>query len=87
MTMPDTFTDALDLAHFDRPDAGKLVPPAPMTHRPRILLLYGSLRARSYSRLLVEEAARLLEAMGAETRIFDPRDLPLPDSVAADHPK
>lgn len=87
MTMPDTFTDALDLAHFDRPDAGKLVPPAPMTHKPRILLLYGSLRARSYSRLLVEEAARLLEAMGAETRIFDPRDLPLPDSVAADHPK
>lgn len=54
---------------------------------PRILLLYGSLRERSYSRLAVEEAARLLRFFGAETRIFDPSDLPLPDQVAADdHP-
>lgn len=83
----DDFTEALDLAHFDRPNADKLAPAAPMTHPPRILLLYGSLRARSYSRLLVEEAARLLTAMGAETRIFDPSGLPLPDAVPADHPK
>lgn len=54
---------------------------------PRILLLYGSLRERSYSRLAVEEAARLLRFFGAETRIFDPADLPLPDQVAGDdHP-
>lgn len=54
---------------------------------PRILLLYGSLRERSYSRLAVEEAARLLRFFGAETRIFDPSDLPLPDQVGADeHP-
>ena len=54
---------------------------------PRILLLYGSLRERSYSRLCVEEAARLLRLMGCETRIFDPRDLPLTDLHAADdHP-
>jgi arsenic resistance protein ArsH len=54
---------------------------------PRILLLYGSLRERSYSRLAVEEAARLLRLFGAETRIFDPADLPLPDQVAGDdHP-
>lgn len=46
---------------------------------PRILLLYGSLRERSYSRLAVEEAARLLQWFGCETRIFDPSDLPLPD--------
>jgi arsenic resistance protein ArsH len=52
--------------------------------RPRILLLYGSLRERSFSRLAVEEAARLLEFFGAETRIYNPRDLPLPDHVAAD---
>ena len=53
----------------------------------RILLLYGSLRERSYSRLAVEEAARLLRFFGAETRIFDPADLPLPDQVKADdHP-
>ncbi|WP_327753648.1 arsenical resistance protein ArsH [Sphingobium sp. SJ10-10] len=56
-------------------------------HPPRILLLYGSLRERSFSRLAVEEAARLLEYFGAETRIFDPSDLPLPDQVKGDdHP-
>ncbi|QFR34727.1 arsenical resistance protein ArsH [Ancylobacter sp. TS-1] len=87
MSTFDDFTDALDPGHFDRPELDKLAPAAPMTHPPRILLLYGSLRARSYSRLLVEEAARLLTAMGAETRIFDPSGLPLPDSVPADHPK
>lgn len=55
--------------------------------RPRILLLYGSLREQSYSRLAVEEAARLLQFFGAETRIFDPSDLPFPDQVAGDdHP-
>ncbi|MCP9223892.1 arsenical resistance protein ArsH [Erythrobacter sp. LQ02-29] len=54
---------------------------------PRILLLYGSLRERSFSRLAVEEAARLLRLFGAETRIFDPSTLPLPDQVAGDdHP-
>jgi arsenical resistance protein ArsH len=54
---------------------------------PRFLLLYGSLRERSYSRLCVEEAARLLQLFGAETRIFDPSDLPLPDQVTGDdHP-
>lgn len=54
---------------------------------PRILLLYGSLRERSYSRGVVEETARLLQHFGCETRIFDPSDLPLPDQVAGDdHP-
>lgn len=56
-------------------------------HPPRILLLYGSLRQRSYSRLVAEEAGRLLKQFGAEPRFFDPTDLPLPDSVSADHPK
>jgi arsenic resistance protein ArsH len=51
---------------------------------PRILLLYGSLRERSFSRFAVEEAARLLRFFGAETRIFDPADLPLPDQVKGD---
>jgi arsenic resistance protein ArsH len=54
---------------------------------PRILLLYGSLRTRSFSRLAVEEAARLLQLFGAETRIFDPFDLPFPDQINGDdHP-
>jgi arsenic resistance protein ArsH len=59
----------------------------PLDPAPRILLLYGSLRERSYSRLVVEETARLLRLFGCETRIFDPSDLPLPDQVADDdHP-
>lgn len=54
---------------------------------PRILLLYGSLRERSYSRLVVEEAARILQFFGCETRIFNPFDLPLPDQIESDdHP-
>jgi arsenic resistance protein ArsH len=57
------------------------------SHPPRILLLYGSLRDRSFSRLAVEEAARLLEAMGAETRIFNPRGLPLANAEDASTPK
>lgn len=72
---------------FSTPTAEKLIPNQRSAHRPRILLLYGSLRERSFSRLAVEEAARLLEAMGADTRIFSPRDLPLPDSEEASHPK
>ena len=59
----------------------------PAGHAPRILLLYGSLRPRAFSRLAVEEAARLLQFFGAETRIFDPSDLPLPDQIENDnHP-
>jgi arsenic resistance protein ArsH len=59
----------------------------PSQHKPRILFLYGSLRARSYSRLLAEEAARIITELGAEVRFFNPADLPLVDSVPADHPK
>ena len=56
-------------------------------HPPRILLLYGSLRPQSYSRKLALEAERLLRYLGAETRVFDPHDLPMLDSVGKDHPK
>jgi arsenic resistance protein ArsH len=76
----------LDVDHIDVPDLGKLGP-ATSTHRPRILLLYGSLRERSYSRFLTLEAARLLERFGAEARIFDPRGLPMPDSTGPEHSK
>ncbi len=68
-------------------DLQRLEPVTRNTHPPRILLLYGSLRARSYSRLLVEEAGRVLNVLGAETKIFDPRDLPVADATGADHPK
>lgn len=56
-------------------------------HKPRILLLYGSLRERSYSRLVIEESARLLVALGAEVRIFNPQGLPQPDNAEDNHPK
>lgn len=75
---------ALDPAYLLSAPATGLGPTDPP---PRILLLYGSLRERSYSRLCVEEAARLLRLMGCETRIFDPRDLPLTDQhIDDDHP-
>jgi arsenical resistance protein ArsH len=56
-------------------------------HPPRILFLYGSLRERSYSRLLAEEAARIIQSLGAEVRFFDPRELPIYGSVPETHPK
>lgn len=73
----------LDLSLFDSPPAAT----RRSDHKPRILLLYGSTRERSFSRLLVEEAARLLEHFGAETRVFDPSGLPLPDDAPVEHPK
>ncbi|MGD1875763.1 MAG: arsenical resistance protein ArsH [Mastigocoleus sp.] len=57
------------------------------SHKPRILFLYGSLRERSYSRLLAEEAARIITEFGAEVKFFDPRELPIRDSVPETHPK
>lgn len=70
---------------LDIPDPRKLEPAKTSTHPPRILLLYGSLRATSYSRLLTLEAERILKRLGAETRVFDPHELPIADSVPADH--
>lgn len=72
---------------FDAPDfTGKPLSETP-GHAPRILMLYGSVRERSYSRLATEEGARLLTAMGAEVRIFNPSGLPLPDGVVSENGK
>jgi arsenic resistance protein ArsH len=79
--LPNIDPDLLDL-----PSQEQLTKPT-AAHKPRILLLYGSNRGRSYSRLLTEEAARLLEQFGAEARIFNPGGLPLPDDAPEDHPK
>lgn len=85
-SLPDPdFLPALDKDFaLQRPASGLALEQG---HPPRILLLYGSLRERSYSRLAIEEAARLLRFFGAEPRIFDPSDLPFPDQIAGDeHP-
>lgn len=73
--------------HLQAIDTERLFPKDRSTHAPRILLLYGSLRKTSYSRLMTEEAARVLRALGAETRSFDPTGLPQPDTEDAEHPK
>jgi arsenic resistance protein ArsH len=83
--LPDLPNVDADL--FERPTADRLGPVATSTHPPRILLLYGSVRTRSFSRLLTFEAQRLLDALGAETRIYDPSGLPLPDGHPENHPK
>jgi arsenic resistance protein ArsH len=77
----------ISAAYLDAPTLDKLTPARSATHAPRILLLYGSLRERSYSRLLTLEAERILKHFGAETRVFDPHGLPMVDSCAPDHPK
>jgi arsenic resistance protein ArsH len=77
----------LDASSFQAPTQQALQAGPASAHAPRILMLYGSLRERSYSQLLTLEAARLLRGMGAEVRIYDPAGLPQPDAAPADHPK
>ena len=77
----------LDGSFFKFPEQALLSPKQVSTHPPRILMLYGSLRERSYSKLLTLESARLLEAMGAEVKVFDPLGLPQPDAAPDTHPK
>lgn len=80
-------TPSLDEESFLPIDTARLFGSRHADHPPRILLLYGSLRKRSFSRLLCEEAARILRRLGAETRIYNPSGLPLPDDAEANHSK
>ncbi|KPH79395.1 arsenical resistance protein ArsH [Bosea vaviloviae] len=75
------------VAQLEPIDVAALAGPDAPAHPPRMLVLYGSIRERSYSRLASEEAGRLLRRFGCEVRTFDPRDLPLPDGAEPDHPK
>lgn len=77
----------IDLELFKKPDLALLQASLTPNHPPKILLLYGSLRKRSFSRLLAEEAERLLKALGCETRFFNPAGLPQVDDAPDDHPK
>lgn len=85
---PDHTKDlpAADLDHLRLPDLEALRRPF-SSHKPRILILYGSVRQVSFSRLLAMEAKRLLEHFGAEVKVFDPSGLPLPDDAPVSHPK
>ncbi|QLF69228.1 arsenical resistance protein ArsH [Peteryoungia desertarenae] len=86
--MPDQGeTPNLVETEFHQIDRNRLFRPEPIQHAPRVLILYGSLRKVSYSRLLAEEAGRILTRLGAEVRFFDPAGLPLADSVEPSHPK
>lgn len=90
--LPDDLTNLttpqLDEQHFASIDRERLRPTIVRTHPPRILILYGSLRVRSFSRLSAEEAGRILTRLGAEVRFFHPSGLPLvDDGVDASHPK
>jgi arsenic resistance protein ArsH len=85
MTIPDLPNIREEL--LDIPDMDKLAQQGDLSRPPRILLLYGSLRERSFSRFLTEEAARILQHFGAEVKIFDPMELPMVGSVPDDHPK
>eukprot|EP00928_Gymnodinium_smaydae_P083212 TRINITY_DN66463_c0_g1_i1.p1 TRINITY_DN66463_c0_g1~~TRINITY_DN66463_c0_g1_i1.p1 ORF type:complete len:328 (+),score=70.22 TRINITY_DN66463_c0_g1_i1:45-1028(+) len=69
-------------------DAAEFAPAnAACKHRPRILVLYGSLRETSFSRRLAHECARLLELMGADVRVFNPSRLPVRDPTLEVDPK
>ena len=85
--MSDHETPNLDEGAFRPIDRDRLLTPALSGHAPRILLLYGSVRTRSFSRLACLEAARILGRFGAEARLFDPSGLPLPDDADPSHPK
>lgn len=80
--MPNLVADAIDIPTLD-----KLQTNQPSTHKPRILMLYGSLRKNSYSRGVIEESQRILQHFGAEVKIFNPSGLPLPDDADENHPK
>ena len=82
-----TDTPNIDDTHFREIDTDRLETGRQLDHAPRILLLYGSLRDRSFSRLMTQEAARVLNRFGAETKTYNPSGLPLPDDTDADHPK
>lgn len=86
MSLQDFSTPNVDNTVLDIPSV-KNMQMNTSSHKPRILLLYGSLRERSFSRLAIEESARLLTAFGADTRIFDPKGLPQPDTEEETHPK
>lgn len=85
--IPDPSMPHLDEDCYRDVEPERLFPASRASHKPRILLLYGSVRERSFSRLATQEAARILERLGAEPRIYNPSGLPMPDDADVIHPK
>ena len=83
--MSDTYQ--IDEISFQPIDSERLSTAEQFSHKPKVLLLYGSLRERSFSRLMTAEAALVLSKLGAETKTFNPAGLPLPDDADPTHPK
>lgn len=81
MSFENIDLDLLKQPNFEQIQAQEL------NHPPRILLLYGSNRERSYSRLAVLEAGKILGHFGAEVKIFHPKGLALPEDGDATQPK
>lgn len=77
----------IDPANIQPIDIESLVSTNDPRHPPKILVLYGSLRTRSFSKLAAIEASRLLRWYGCEVKMFDPSGLPLPDDADVEHPK
>ena len=81
INLPNIDLTLLEQPNFDQIQAREI------QHAPKILLLYGSNRERSFSRLAVQEAGRILQYLGAEVKIFHPKGLPLPEDGDISHPK
>lgn len=56
-------------------------------NRLKVLVLYGSLRRRSYSRLVALEASRILFRLGCDVRVFNPEGLPVKNDTEHGHTK
>ena len=72
---------------FNSIDTNILFPAHRSKHPVKILILYGSLRKISYSRLVAEEGGRILVRLGAKVKFYNPAGLPLVDEENANHPK
>lgn len=83
----EAFADDDGAVGADLSDAAAFASIGKLTHKPRMLVLYGSLRDTSYSKLLAYECARLLELLGADVRVYNPSKLPVRDPALEDDPK
>lgn len=56
-------------------------------HKPRVLVLYGTLRVKGFSKLLAYECGRIADLLDLDVRLFNPDGLPVRDPELSEHPK